>query len=36
MQLAISGRNYDINDRTRSLIESKLKKVEKMIELRPG
>jgi len=32
MQLEISGRNYDINDRTRSLIESKLKKVEKFLD----
>lgn len=32
MELEIAGRNYEINDRTRSLIESKLKKIEKFLD----
>lgn len=32
MELEIVGRNYEINDRTRSLIESKLKKIEKFLD----
>lgn len=32
MQLEIVGRNYEVNDRIRSLIESKLKKIDKFLD----
>lgn len=32
MELEIVGRNYEVNDRTRSLIESKLRKIEKFLD----